>query len=374
MSLAGHRRPGDRPAISVVIPTWEGSAPWLQECLAGVADQALEEAPEVVLVLDGPAPTVEEIAARVLPVARRLRRPERKGFAAAASAGLLSSRGRLVALLNDDAVPEPGWLAALLDASRRDPDAGSFASRVVQRDDPALIDSAGHGLTRWGEPFAIGQGQPDGPAFDVERRVFGAPASASAWRRELILDCGGFDRGMEAYLEDVEHSLRAQLMGFPCLYVPSARVAHRGGASYGVGGEVARRVARNRVRLLLRSMPRDVLGPAAPAIPISFAAALFREALRGDGSASLSGLVEGLRQARPALSERPLALGGRRVEPGWICETLVDSERRLVELGEGGSPWRRARSILARALTNWIDRRTPPSVKCKSLTPMKTAE
>ena len=374
MSLVGYRQAGARPEVSVVIPTWEGSAAWLEPCLAAVAAQELAAAAEVLVVLDGPAPSADAIVARVLPAARRLRRAERKGFAASATAGLLASRGALVALLNDDAVPGPDWLAALLSAAERSPDVGSFASRVTRLDDPSTIDSAGHGLTRWGEPFAIGAGCPDGPTWDVERPVFGAPASAAAYRRELILDCGGFDRAMGAYLEDVELSLRAQLLGFPCLYVPTARVAHRGSASYGVGGEVARLVARNRIRLLLRTVPRDVLGPAAPAVPISVAASLLREAVRGDGPAAVSGLLEGLRQARGALSDRPVALGGRRVDPRWIRDILVDSEQRLSELGEGGSSWRRVRSALARGLSAWVDRRTPASVKCPGLTPPHTAD
>ena len=355
MTLAGHRRPPRRPAVSVVIPTWEGGARWLEECLAALAAQELDAAPEVLLVLDGPAPSAEQIAGRVLPAARRLARPVRKGFAAAATAGLLASRGALVALLNDDAIPEPGWLAALLAAAARCPDAGSFASRVVRLDDPRIIDSAGHGLTRWGEPFAIGQGLPDGPAFEVERPVFGAPASAAAYRRELILDCGGFDQTMEAYLEDVEYSLRAQLLGFPCLYVPAARLRHRGSASYGGDGRVARLVARNRIRLLLRSMPRDVLRAAGPTIPVAIAASLLREGLRGAGPAVLAGTLEGLRGAREALGGRATALGGRRVDDAWIRDVLADSERRLVELGSGGSRWRRARAVLARSLGAWID-------------------
>jgi GT2 family glycosyltransferase len=356
MKLAGHRQAGRRPVISVVIPTWEGSAPWLERCLAAVADQELDAAPEVLVVLDGPCPSVDAIIARVLPAARRLRRAEREGFAVAATAGLLASKGALVALLNDDAVPDPGWLAALLDAARRNPDAGSFASRVVRLDDPSTVDSAGHGLTRWGEPFNIGAGHPDGATYDVERPVFGAPASASAYRRELILDCGGFDREMGAYLEDVELSLRAQLMGFPCLYVPSARVGHRGSASYGARAD--RLVARNRLRLVLRSMPRNTLRAAGPAIPACIAASLLRGALGGgSGVAVLAGTIDGLRCARAALAGRSAALGGRRVPDAAIRGVLVDSERRLIELGQGGGRWRRARARLAGLLGAWIDRR-----------------
>jgi len=358
---AGETFASSRPRASVVVPTHEGAVEWLGECLAGIRAQ-VDVVPEIVVVLDGPAPTAANIARSVLPAARQLHLRENRGFAVAASAGLRAARGGLVALLNDDAVPDPGWLAALLDAADRDPDAGSFASRVLQADDPRTIDSAGHGLTRWGEPFAIGHGSADGPEFAVERRVFGAPACASAYRSELIRDCRGFDATMEAYLEDVDLSLRAQALGFPCLYVPAARVVHRGSATYGWGrgnGRAERLHARNRWRLFARSMPRATLRAAAPAFAVSVLSDLAIRAARGDHPVpALRGTLEGLQGLRDAAAGRGGALGARRVDDAWIGDILRDSEARLLELADGpASTARRGRAALARALAAWVDRR-----------------
>ncbi len=361
MTGAGATYASDRPRATVVIPSHEGAADWVGECLAGVRAQR-DVVPEIVVVLDGPAPTAAKIARTIVPVARQLHLRENRGFAVAASAGLRAARGAIVALLNDDAVPDPGWLAALLDAASRNPDAGSFASRVLQADDPRTIDSAGHGLTRWGEPFAIGHGVPDGPAFDDERWVFGAPACASAYRAELIRDCGAFDAAMEAYLEDVDLSLRAQALGFPCLYVPAARVAHRGSATYGWGrgnGRAERLHARNRWRLYARSMPRTTLQAGAPAFAVSVLSDLALRATRGDHAIpALRGTLEGIQGLREAASARGAALGARRVDDAWIGDILRDSEARLLELEQGpASAARRGRTALARALAAWVDRR-----------------
>jgi GT2 family glycosyltransferase len=364
---------GDSPELSLVVPTWEGSEPWLRDCLRGVAAQQRSDglAPlsaELLVVLDGPAPRVEASVRGIAPAARIVRLPERRGFAAAASAGLRAARGALVALLNDDAVPEPGWLAALRDAAAREPDAGSFASLVLQAADPARIDSAGHGLTRWGEAFALGHGARAGAApWDREAWVFGAPASAAMYRRALLLDCGAFDSGMLAYLEDVDLSLRAQLLGFPCLFVQSARVLHRGSASYGEGASI-RLVARNRWRLLAKSMPRNVLRAAAPAALASVAAELAQRGLRmKEVPAALAGHWDGLRSAPDAFRARPTALGGRRSGDAALFALLRDSEERLLETlaasdDPAGKPprtraSRRARAALVRSLRAWVDSR-----------------
>ncbi len=347
-----------RPLFSVVVPTWRGSAPWLAECLEGIAAQRAHR-PQVVIVFDGPASECQAIARRILPGARQLPLKEQRGFAVAASAGLRAARGQLVGLLNDDAVPQPDWLAALAAAAAKHPNAGSFASRVLRADDQATVDSAGHGLTRWGEAFDIGHGMPDGPGFHEERPVFGAPACAAVYRWELLRDCGAFDPDFVAYLEDVDLSLRAQLLGFSCTYVPAARVFHRGSASYGWGrgdGHAERLIARNRVRLMLKSMPRNALrSGAVPAVAAVGAELAWRTITARHPIAAGAGLVEGLRAAPAALAARGAALGGRRVDDDTIGRVLRESEQRLQEL-DGGTG-RRLRRRLAAGLGRWADRR-----------------
>lgn len=356
---AGASYAGDAPLFSIVVPTWAGSRAWLHECLEGIRAQRTH-VPEVLVVFDGPAPDAQETTRRILPAARHLPFRDQRGFAAAASAGLRAARGRLVGLVNDDAVSQPDWLEAMADAAARHPNVGSFASRVLRADDPSVLDSAGHGLTRWGEPFALGHGLPDGPPFHEERAVFGAPACAAVYRWELLRDCGTFDPAFEAYLEDVDLSLRAQALGFSCLYVPAARVFHRGSASYGWGrgdGRAERLIARNRVRLLLKSMPRNTLRAAlVPAVVSVLAETALRLATGRNGAATVTGTIEGLRDARAALGARGAALGGRRVDDATLDRVLRDAERHLQELG-AGSGARTLRLRLAERLARRVDRR-----------------
>lgn len=352
------KRPADptgehRPPISAVIPTHAGSIEWLPDCLAAVAAQR-GVTPQVIVVVDGPAPAVPPLVRRLLPGARVVERRQNAGFATAASAGLRVARGALVALLNDDAEPEPDWLGALLDAAARNPDAGSFASLVLQRNRPGYVDSAGHGLTRWGEAFEIAHDAPETAAVHTERPVFGAPACASAYRWELLRDCGAFDTAFGAYLEDVDLSLRAQLLGFPCLFVPTARVHHRGSASYGTRS--VQLSARNRVRLLLKSMPRPLLREAAPAVAASIAADLAARLNSKHAAAAAAGLIEGLTEARAAVAGRASTLGPRRVDDDRIRDLLIACESDLQQLPERGAP-RARRLALARRLATLTDSR-----------------
>jgi len=80
---------------------------WLERCLESVADQA----DEVLLVDNGsPGGAVGAIGRRCGAAVETLDR--NRGFAGGVNAGLRRVKGDLVALLNDDAMAEPGWLAS----------------------------------------------------------------------------------------------------------------------------------------------------------------------------------------------------------------------------------------------------------------------
>jgi GT2 family glycosyltransferase len=342
-------------SMTLVVPTWEGSAPWVGDCLRSLRDQDTAESYTVLVVFDGDVPQVQEIVYGILPSATTVRQPKRRGFATAATAGLRAAKGDFVAVINDDVVLDRGWISAMFDAAGRHPDVGFFASRITSAASPDRIDSAGHGLTRWGEAFEIGAGCLDGPSFDQEREVFGAPAAAAVYRRELVEDCQGFDVTLEAYLEDVELSLRARLLGFSCLYVPAARAVHRGGASYGSAAE--RLLARNQIRMMVRTMPRAALRAAGPASLVHLGVETAWGLLQGRLGAA-SGLVDGLTRISASLGERGATLGRRRASDDELMSALRRSEDRLRELGTSDASLpRRARVAISAGLTRWVDRR-----------------
>jgi GT2 family glycosyltransferase len=97
------------------------------------------------------------------------------------------------------------------------------------------------------------------------RPVFGASASSAFYRRQVILDLGGFPESFGAYFEDVDLSFRLRWAGWQIVHEPASRVWHRVSASHGkTGWRLLAQQSRNEERVFWRNMPRDLLGRAVP--------------------------------------------------------------------------------------------------------------
>lgn len=175
-------------------------------------------------------------AERQLPL-ELLPQEENLGFARATNVGVAVLHDcEWVALVNPDAFPDPGWLAALLAAAERHPDAASFASRLMRDGAPGVLDGAGDVYHVSGLVWRHGHGRPldEVPDAVVERPVFAACAAAALYRRQDWLAAGGLDERYFCYVEDVDLGFRLQLAGRPCWYVPDAVALHVGSGLVGV--------------------------------------------------------------------------------------------------------------------------------------------
>ena len=307
--------------ISVIVPNYNGAA-LLPACLEALAAQTLP-AGEIIVVDDGSTDGSRDLVRTRFPQVRLVALPDNGGFCRAANAGLRAARGQLLALLNNDAEAAPGWLAALADALALHPEAGACASKMLFRDQPARLNSAGLFLRFDGMARDIGYDQPDGPEFSAPAMVFGASGGAALYRRALLEDVGLFDEGLVAYSEDVDLAFRAQWRGWRCLYVPSAVVYHRVGATYGresAGAAYYR--SRNTLIVLLKNMPARVLWRYWPAILAAQAYQVGYLATRGQGWAALHGKWDALRELRGVWARRRETLGARRV-PEWQVEAAL---------------------------------------------------
>lgn len=319
--------------VSVIIPTHNG-AHLLPECLDALWRQTYRDF-ETLVVDDASTDGTYDVLLGYPEIGLiKLLGKQGHGFVTAANVGLASAGGDILVLLNNDAVPDPDWLAELIGALDRNPWAGMAASRLMLYNHPGCFHSAGDYYGPDGVPNSRGVWQPDKGQYELEEEVFGPCAAAAAYRRSTLVDvvrCGGtrpprrvFDPALWMYCEDVDFNLRARLRGHRTVYVPTARVRHHLSATGG-GRLASYYVGRNLIYLIAKDLPRETILRNLPRI-ISAQARFALQALRHikepAARAQLRGILVGLLTWPSVLPIRKRVLRSARTSPDDFASLL----------------------------------------------------
>jgi len=240
--------------VSVIVLNWNGRE-YLESCLPALLAQTYANL-EIIVVDNGSTDGSRQLVRESFPGLRLIESPVNLGFAAGNNLGLRAARGSLVALLNNDAFPEPDWLQNLVTVMESSPRIGSCASRMVLDADPGRIDSAGIEIDLAGFAWDRLGGRSVEASESSPTEVFGACAGAALYRRVMLDDVGILDEGFFAYLEDVDLAWRGQWAGWQCMYAPGAVVRHVHSATAREGSRFkSRLLARNKIWLLCKNHP-----------------------------------------------------------------------------------------------------------------------
>ena len=220
--------------VSVVIVNWNGRR-HLEECLGALGGQTFKHL-ETILIDNGSQDGSVSWVRKNSPWVRVVALPENTGFCYANNLGYEVSRGRFVALLNNDTRPETDWIFCLYKEMKEDERIGICASRIVRYENPSILDAAGDGYDFSGVGFRRGHGKR-ADHYEQSGEVFGACAAAALYRKKMLEDIGFFDGDFFAVGEDIDLSFRAKMAGYRCLYVPKAVVRHKVSATVGVGSD-----------------------------------------------------------------------------------------------------------------------------------------
>ncbi len=252
--------------VSVVVLNWNG-AHLLPDCLDAVLAQ--EPTPQVWVVDNASVDGSAQLVRSSYPDVRLREAGANLGFAGGNNVALREVATPYVALLNNDAVPEPGWLSALVAVLDGRPDVAAVTGKVLMSGD-GLVNSAGGWVDRLGHGRDRGFGEPDDGRWDVPAEVFYAPATACLYRTAAVRDVGLLDEDFFLYYEDVDLSWRLRLAGWSVQYEPTAVVRHLHSASAGSGSALhVFHDARNRLLTVVKDAPAGSSLAACLRLPVT---------------------------------------------------------------------------------------------------------
>jgi GT2 family glycosyltransferase len=224
--------------LAIVIVSFNARSD-LERCLGSLAARPPAISHEVIVVdnasADGSADAAREAGARVIVLDRNA------GFAAANNAGIRSSRGELILLLNSDTIVSAGAIDALAARLRAVP-----AAAVVG---PRLVDSEGRPELSFGRMISpLNEYRQKHRARDwIERET--AREQFADWVSGACLlvyradaeRAGLMDERFFLYTEDVDFCHAIRKGGRKILFTPSAAVTHLRGRSRASAPEASRR-------------------------------------------------------------------------------------------------------------------------------------
>lgn len=228
------------PLLSVVVVNWNAKE-YLPKCLASIYKEGLDI--EVILVDNASTDGSEREARRLFPQIKFLQMGENRGYSAGCNAGIKSSRGEFIFILNPDTVVLPGALSQLIRFAKEHREAGIIGPQIIGFDGKIQMScrrfpSYETGLFRgtfleriMPKSRTLSRYLMSSWDHSSPRYVDWVSGAAMLLRRDFLREAGLFDETFYMYCEDVDMGMRAKEFGWKVMYCPYARILHRIGGS-----------------------------------------------------------------------------------------------------------------------------------------------
>ncbi len=264
----------DTPRASIVIPV-HGAFAHTLACLRAIAAHPPAAGIEVIVVDDA---SPDDSRARLLQIdgIHLHARDSNGGFIAACNDGAAMARGEYLVFLNNDTVPQPGWLDALLGTFEEHAEAGLVGAKLVYPD--GRLQEAGGVVFADGSGWNYGRHEdPTDCRFNYLRDADYLSGAAIMVPRALFQQLGGFDaRYAPAYYEDTDLAFAVRAAGLRVLCQPQA-VVHARRRHYGRNrSEQWRKASQRRNQQVFADKWRAALAKQLPAGSIPTPALLHR--------------------------------------------------------------------------------------------------
>jgi GT2 family glycosyltransferase len=307
--------------IAVIVLNWNGEEDSLN-CIKALKKQTTLH--DIIAVDNASSDNFVSVVRQKYPEIAVLENTDNLGFAGGVNTGIrhaINNDYEFVALINNDATPDPTWLENLL-KSANDTKIGIVTGKLLKT--AGTIDSTGDLYTSWGLAYPRGRNEADTGKYDLEEEVFGATGGASLYRIEMLKEIGLFDEDFFAYYEDVDLSFRAQLAGWKVIYNPKAVAYHKIGASSGkVPGLTTYMTIKNLPWLMWKNVPWKLMPTIFPRFFIAHMSIVLSSLAKGKFWPVFKGIFVAFWLFPKKLAERHKILKSRKVPVDYIKSIIT---------------------------------------------------
>jgi GT2 family glycosyltransferase len=200
------------PKCSIIIPVHNHTS-LTHKCLDSVlATLPADFECEIIVTDDGSADDTADVLSGYKDRIRTVTHSVNKGFAISCNDGAAIAGGEYLIFLNNDTIPQPGWLDALVRYAERHPRAAVVGSKLLFPND--TVQHCGIVICADGEPRHLYAGFPGShPLVNRPRRLKAVTGACFLIRRQDFRMVNGFDPAYRNGYEDVDLCLQLEELG-----------------------------------------------------------------------------------------------------------------------------------------------------------------
>jgi glycosyltransferase involved in cell wall biosynthesis/GT2 family glycosyltransferase/predicted O-methyltransferase YrrM len=219
-------KPDAQPEVSIVIPVFNNLS-YTRQCITSLFTVKEPVNFEVIVVDNGSTDGTAEYLKQLPPAVRIVSLGQNLGFAKGCNVGAREARGRYVCFLNNDTVVLPGWLSAMVECIRHDPDIGVVGNLQIFPG-TEKVQQAGIvcGPDKMVRSIYNNELPADHPAVQKPREFQFIAGSCMLIEKEFFWRLGGFDESYHNSCEDVDLCMKAREAGRKVFYCPQSRIYH----------------------------------------------------------------------------------------------------------------------------------------------------
>lgn len=230
--------------ISVIIINWN-NASYLERCINSVLNQTYKNLEIIFIDNASQDGSVDLVKTLFYDQVNIVKNKENLGYSKGANIGIQNTKGKYVLIMNPDIILETNFLSELYYYSEQNYNIGGINGKYLKYDFQNnckldVIDSTGIVMHRTKRCLDRGQGEKDTGQYENIETIFGVCGAAAFYRREALENIKiadeYFDEDFFAYKEDIDLSWRLNLVGYKCIYLPSAICYHGRGFGGSKGG------------------------------------------------------------------------------------------------------------------------------------------
>ena len=216
---------GEEKTASIIIPVFN-KVELTQQCLLNLAQVTQGVTYEVIIVDNASTDETHQFLSSLEGDVQIIQNRENFGFAKGCNQGAQAAKGKYLVFLNNDTIPKPGWLDALIQEAETHVDVAVVGSKLLYPDE--TIQHAGVVFSRdLFTPYHIYSRFPqNSPAVNRRRQFKAVTAACMLVKRSFFEAVGGYDEGYRNGFEDIDLCLKIGTQGGKVIYQPASVLYH----------------------------------------------------------------------------------------------------------------------------------------------------